>query len=164
MKRTARPDPDLTGSTLVPLGDGRYVDSVTGMVLSRLGWVNAHGYEQIHLGPGITAGAHRVVWEAVNGQQIPPGLTINHIDCDRANNRPENLELATAQEQIDHMVRLGRHRHEGGRPRGAPGSQAKLTHEDVEELQHSDLPVDEVARQFGISRSQAYRLRRLATA
>lgn len=34
----------------------------------------------------------RTVWEAFNGP-IPPGMTIHHIDFDRANNRLSNMEL-----------------------------------------------------------------------
>jgi hypothetical protein len=36
--------------------------------------------------------------------KIPEGLTINHIDGNRTNNKPENLELATYKYQIEHAT------------------------------------------------------------
>ena len=40
---------------------------------------------------------HRAVWESVYGQ-IPDGMQIHHIDHDKGNNEPDNLELLTAEE------------------------------------------------------------------
>lgn len=52
---------------------------------------------------------HRVVWEANNGP-IPEGAHIHHIDGDRANNQPENLECLTVSEHLG-----GEHGKESGK-------------------------------------------------
>lgn len=41
--------------------------------------------------------AHRVIWKMMTGEEPP--LTIDHMDCDKANNRWWNLRIATKQEQ-----------------------------------------------------------------
>ena len=40
---------------------------------------------------------HRVVWKAFNGP-IPDGMTIDHIDNNKLNNRLDNLQLLTSGE------------------------------------------------------------------
>lgn len=47
--------------------------------------------------------AHRLVWRHHNGP-IPKGMTINHKDGVKTNNRPGNLELATDSEQALHAI------------------------------------------------------------
>lgn len=50
------------------------------------------GYRQVLLA-GRFLMAHRIVWAMVN-DEWPPS-EIDHIDCNKTNNRPENLRLAT---------------------------------------------------------------------
>jgi len=54
------------------------------------------GYWQISF-KGKLYSTHRVIWTLFNGQ-IPEGLVINHIDCNRGNNKLSNLEIVTIQQ------------------------------------------------------------------
>ena len=46
---------------------------------------------------------HRVIWYYFNGE-IPTGLQIDHIDCNRKNNRLDNLRLVTPKENINNPL------------------------------------------------------------
>jgi hypothetical protein len=70
---------------------------------------------------------HRLVYEAFVGP-IPKGLTINHLDGNRANNHPSNLEIATMREQMIHAYATGLQQRAKGVNRGKV---AKLTDLDV---------------------------------
>lgn len=72
---------------------------------------------------------HRIVYAAFHGP-IPDGLTVNHVDGDKANNSVANLELATIPEQHAHARSLGLVRH---RKNGAP-CVTHLTADDVREI------------------------------
>jgi hypothetical protein len=41
---------------------------------------------------------HRVVWCFANGLPIPRGYVVHHVDGDRDNNAPSNLEAISARE------------------------------------------------------------------
>lgn len=50
--------------------------------------------------------AQRLVWHVLKGP-IPPGLEVNHIDGNKTNNHPDNLELNTPSENLRHAYRIG---------------------------------------------------------
>lgn len=56
------------------------------------------GYRRIHLNDGSQADEHRYVHHRINGYQ-PKGFHVDHIDENKANNSPENLQLLS---QADH--------------------------------------------------------------
>jgi len=56
---------------------------------------------------------HQIIYETFHGP-IPSGFSINHIDGEKANNRPENLELSTPRQQTAHARSLGLPRSRGG--------------------------------------------------
>lgn len=61
-------------------------------------------YMQVRLMIGkirYAALAHRLVYRYWKGE-IPSGMTINHLDGNKKNNSPNNLELATPSEQAIH--------------------------------------------------------------
>lgn len=83
-------------------------------------------------GKRMTALSHRLVWFHVNGP-ISDGLTINHKNGNKADNRIENLELATDSEQqlhAVHVLRKGRAADQNGTKNHA----AKLTTEQIAEI------------------------------
>lgn len=69
---------------------------------------NTGSYLQVRVmfnGKRAHALAHRLVWRHFNGP-IPDGLTVNHKDGAKKNNRPTNLELATVSEQALHAINV----------------------------------------------------------
>lgn len=160
-RRANRPTPDLSDSTLVQHPLGYFVDTATGMVLSRVGHVDNYGYERLRR-PGVERGeikAHRLVWEAIHGP-IPDGLEINHLDGVKDNNHPTNLELADRSRQTSHAYEIGlrsRDGHTGPR-------KSKLTQAQIDEIRA--IPensctgaVDAIAARFGISPNYASAIR-----
>lgn len=67
------------------------------------------GYDQITLwrdGEAHTLLIHRLVAEAFLGA-AQDGMTVNHINGDKRDNRPENLEWVTLKENVRHAFRMG---------------------------------------------------------
>jgi hypothetical protein len=52
--------------------------------------------------------AHRLICRAFNGDPPTESHTVDHINNDRCDNRPENLRWSTIQENISHSVRQNR--------------------------------------------------------
>lgn len=94
--------PDYPGYQASTLGRIRSVTLMTPRN-SKRGWrsvrIRVNGQEKTVL-------IHKLVALSFLGPR-PYGLTINHIDGAKPNNKPENLEYCTNQENIDHAVALG---------------------------------------------------------
>lgn len=82
-------------------GDGRLfwrVDRPAGLGTIRkkagtpAGWLSCSGYWVVWL-DGVNIQGHQAVWALTRGEW--PQALIDHKDRDRANNRPDNLRLAT---------------------------------------------------------------------
>lgn len=92
------------------------------------------GYLQVramYAGKRHHACAHRLVWRHFKGS-IPVGLTINHKNGIKDDNRLENLELATYHEQQIHALHVLKH----GRTDqwGEKNAMAKLSKKQVREI------------------------------
>jgi len=98
--------------------------------------------------------AHHVVWLMFFGD-IPDGMTINHINGIKTDNRPCNLELATPKRQAEHALDLGL------RPFGERSWSAKLSRDDVIQILNSHASGEgggSLGRRFGVSRTQINRI------
>lgn len=93
--------------------------------------------------------AHRVVWQAFRGP-IPEGVTVNHINGIKNDNRLDNLELASHAEQFAHAIRAGL--------RPPP----KLSIQDARDIRaiYADLhwSAEEIAKLYDISPSMVRQL------
>lgn len=95
---------------------------------------NPQGYLQVFLmrdGVKYKASAHRLVWFHFNGE-IPQGVTVNHKNGIKNDNRPENLELATMSQQRIHACRVLGAKHWDCK--GSHHPKTKLKDEDVMEM------------------------------
>lgn len=124
---------------------------------------NTGTYLQVRVmkdGVRVYALAHRLVWRHFFGR-IPDGLTINHRNGVKTDNRPENLELATHSEQQIHartVLRRGRLDQYGLR-----NSMVKLTTEQVEEIKarRSDGELlESIAKDYGVRMQHISRIAR----
>ena len=89
-------------------------------------------------GKRATTGAHRLVWVYFN-DVIPAGITINHKNGQKDDNRPSNLELATYQQQNRHTIYvLGKNQRVLNQD-GIQNHAAKLTEASVRQMRQERL-------------------------
>ena len=98
---------------------------------------------------------HRFIMECLLGREIKEGYVINHIDGNKGNNLPSNLEEVT-------ISRNTKHAYENNLAKAKKGSdntQSKLTQKDVEkifELRRDGEKVSSIAVMFEISPKTVY--------
>ena len=120
-----------------PVRGGAYEVSDLGRIRNaKSGHVKAqrempNGYLQVGLFKRDRAYVHRLVAEAFLGAP-EPGAEVNHLDGDKGNNRPANLEWVTHSENQQHAFRvLGTLKLNLPVPRGERNPSAKLGEGDV---------------------------------
>jgi len=95
-----------------------YKDGRSGMLSSGLlnGSIGKIGYKSVSVGPNKYY-VHRLVAEAFHGspQAGMAKKTVNHLNGDKLDNRPENLEWATYKMNNDHARRTGLNKQHGER-------------------------------------------------
>ena len=70
-------------------------------------WKDKEGYLRCKLA-GKQTKVHHIAAAICFGVR-PADLVVNHKDCDKCNNRPQNLEYCTVEENIRHSVENGMH-------------------------------------------------------
>ena len=107
------------------------------------------GYCQFALPRGRRVLAHRAAWELVNGE-IGPGLFVCH-HCDNPSCcNPLHLFVGTPKDNTQDAIKKGRQRRYFA---------AKLTPDQVGAIFSDTRPVEEIINQYGIDRSQIFRIR-----
>ncbi len=120
-------------------------------------YVNARGYAQLNLWKDSRPTSflvHRLVAMTFLGG-IPWGYQVNHRSGDKLDNRVENLEIVTAQENLDHARANGLLRPR----RGEDHPNAKLTEEDVRTIRRlhaAGVSILEISYQYRVGPSTVY--------
>lgn len=140
----------------IPEWEGLYAAGTDGLVYrmdrgepeALQGSPTDRGYLTVSLSRGewVTKSVHRMVCEAFYGPPPFEGTQVRHMDGDRTNNRPENLDWGT---QGDNWQDRKAH----GRGMGEQHHSAKLTPADAQAIRGSTLSQRALARQYGVSQS-----------
>lgn len=128
--------------------------------------VGGKGYLRVSLAkPGgklAIVMAHSLVFELLVGP-IPDGLEVNHKDLDKTNNRPDNLEVVTGAQNVQHAYTHGRNKawaFSTSKTEWRPGrvilSDRQL--QQAREMRASGALLREIADRLGISTTHAHRI------
>lgn len=132
-------------------GRVRRINSVHGPTLKQ--YKEASGYYTVRPcidGKATTKLVHRLVAEAFLGP-CPKGYQVNHIDGDKGNNVPKNLEYLTPEENIKHGIRTGLIPHHG-----EDNGSSKLTADNIlsiSKMRGKGKSVKEIAKKFKVDRT-----------
>ncbi len=116
-----------------------------------------NGYEFVRLfrdGSYFPKRVNRLIYECFVAD-IPDGMQINHIDCNKLNNRLDNLECITAERNREHAKKNNLY----ARPQGDKHPRRKLSSQQVLEIRaSSELGID-LAAKFAVHPQTIYRIR-----
>ena len=145
---------------------GRVKNKKTKLVLKYENKINGAGYYSLNLS-GKDVMVHRAVASAFLGF-IPSGKTVNHKNCNKLDNRIENLELLTPKQQIAHAKKSGRFnawaKEMSKRSSGINNPKNKLSVKQAEEiielLSSGKNTKNEITKIYKISRGAIYHLQK----
>ena len=143
-----------TGKVYGNRGPGGFVQSdyheLTGTIIN--------GYKSFKLhfaGFAKPVRAHRIVWMSVHGS-IPEGLVVDHINCDKLDNRIENLQLLSPEQNSTKAKADGRY------PTGDNCKSSRSKENDRKIISylywHTDTTCKRLASMFGLSPSRVHQI------
>lgn len=132
---------------------------VTRQIADRAGTAGYRNIRAMVDGKRMTALSHRLVWLHRHGP-IPDGMTVNHKNGDKGDNRPTNLDLATDSEQQIHANQvLGTG--SGANQAGERNPFSKVTSAQVDEIKAARATGETcaaIAARYGITYQQVWRI------
>jgi hypothetical protein len=124
------------------------IDYENGLILNRKPQ-NVQGYVKIKLKQKMI-GIHQIISYLKYGKQNL-GLVVNHMDGNKLNNNPANLEIVTQQENAIHAFKIGLRK--PYRPKGTQHANSILTDDDVREIREllkTDMMIKDISKKFNI--------------
>lgn len=113
------------------------------------------GYLVVKLGdPNLAFGIHQIVALTFHGP-CPDGFVPDHVDTDKTNSTPGNLEYVTNPENVKRAYATGCLNNTG-----ASNGNAKLSDEQTEAIRsrYGRIRSKQLAEEFGVSRQQIFRI------
>lgn len=101
-------------------GHPRYQCNMAGQIRHKFkknilrGHINKDGYREVSLENDKIYLVHRLICETFHGSPKPGQTQVNHINCDRLDNRILNLHWCTPKENIEWASKKGRLKYEEG--------------------------------------------------
>ena len=115
--------------------------------------IGSNGYGSFTTGwrKGVSRSSHRCAYFFTHGL-IPEGLQVMHSCDNRLCCNPLHLSLGSCQDNMSDKVRKGRSL------KGETNPYAKLSEEEVKQLKRMKGTRKQIAKHFGISKRQVYRI------
>ena len=124
------------------------IDFRNGKIIGKGTRTDKDGYLQVNL-KGKNIRVHHIIGFMMFGYRMV-GKVINHIDLNKANNNPHNLELLTNQENVIHALRSGARHNK----KGLAHPMSKFTAEDIvniKKLLSEGKTLKEVGDLYGVA-------------
>ncbi len=140
--------------------NGDIRNNKTGKILKS--WINKHsGYMQVTLyGPKIRRTVHSLVAEAFcDKPDIIGKLSVDHIDCDKLNNKASNLEFVSYSENISRAYSNGLRKNQKGISKPRKHIRYYSDDEKTEwiEAYLNDVSISNIAKYSGANKMTVYR-------